>query len=67
VEEVRNELKSKGVIAKHVLVTSDETNAKWWSAVDGLGWYAIDHKVEQTVERYGAWLVHHHHHHCSRD
>jgi hypothetical protein len=57
VQNVQNELRDKGVIAKHVLVTSDETNPKWWSSVEGMGWFAVDHNVERTEELYGKWYV----------
>ncbi|KAF8899030.1 hypothetical protein BD779DRAFT_1431621 [Infundibulicybe gibba] len=54
VQEVKAELlETKGIVANHVIMTSDDRNATWWDEVAKLGWYAIDHS--QTAEIHGHW------------
>jgi len=54
VEEVKAELlEKKGIVVRHVLMTSDERNATWWQQVTELGWFMPDHS--QTKEIYGDW------------
>lgn len=56
VDEVRAELReTKGIIAEHVLVTSDEKDEAWWESVRSMGWTWVDHQKLRTVERFGLW------------
>lgn len=60
VEEVRADLlKQKGVDAKHVVVTSDETDPVWWAEVASFGWTAVNHTMLRTEEKYNVWCVEH--------
>lgn len=52
IEEVR---KRHGVSLTNVLMTSDESDAKWWAGVKAKGWTWLDHDAEKTVEKYGRW------------
>jgi len=38
-----------------MIVLLDETSPDFWEEVEGLGWYTLDHKVEQTANLYGTW------------
>ncbi|KAK7051883.1 hypothetical protein R3P38DRAFT_1630687 [Favolaschia claudopus] len=54
VDEVKSELLTKkNLSVQHVIVTSDETESKFWDEVRGLGWYQVDHS--ETIERFGGW------------
>ena len=56
VDEVKQELRDKrGIEVERVLVTSDESDPKWWDAVRELGWEWIDHEALGTEERLGKW------------
>lgn len=56
VDEVKKEiLMSKGIDIKHVIMTSDEKDEKWWSDIAALGWYRID--SSDIVETKGKWCV----------
>ena len=46
-----------GISPAHVVMVSDEKDQAWWNAVRLMGWYTPDHIAEQTVEKYGDWLV----------
>lgn len=47
-----------------VIMTSDETDQAWWDEVAALGWAAMDHNEQHTVERYGRWYAHAYCTHC---
>ncbi|KAJ7170120.1 hypothetical protein C8R46DRAFT_1217718 [Mycena filopes] len=54
VREVQDELKErKGVVAPHVIVTSDEKNGTFWRDVHKMGWLGVDHS--RTKDLYGQW------------
>jgi len=56
VYEVQFELwKNNGTQVDHVLIMSDEKDALWWAGIGENGWGWVDHKMEQTAERYGLW------------
>jgi len=56
VREVKEELlERKGIVANHVIMTSDERNATWWEEVTAQGWFSVDHS--KTGELYGEWYV----------
>ena len=58
--EVQDELyERKGIRIPmtRVIMTSDETDETWWDEVAALGWVAMDHEKQKTVERYGRWCV----------
>ncbi|KAB5592602.1 hypothetical protein CTheo_3928 [Ceratobasidium theobromae] len=61
VQEVKERLKNRpnGVDVQAILVTSDEQDPAWWDQIAALGpeWRWIDHKAEQTVEKYGDWFA----------
>ena len=38
-----------------VIMTSDESDPKWWAEVEALGWVKMDHKEMKTEEKYGRW------------
>ncbi|KAB5592604.1 O-FucT domain containing protein [Ceratobasidium theobromae] len=61
VQEVKERLRNRPneVNVRAVLVTSDEHDAAWWDQVAALGpeWRWIDHKAEQTDEKYGNWFA----------
>ncbi|KAL5519476.1 hypothetical protein ACEPAH_1159 [Sanghuangporus vaninii] len=58
VDEVRQELREKkGIEVERVLVTSDESDAKWWDAVRELGWEWVDHEALGTEEKFGKWYT----------
>jgi hypothetical protein len=53
---LRERLKAeKGINAREVVMTSDETDELWWEEVYALGWKRLDHLKMRTVERYGRW------------
>jgi hypothetical protein len=55
-EEVRVELRQRGVRgALPVIVTSDETSETWWADVAAKGWHRVDHGALRTAERFGRW------------
>lgn len=43
------------VESHHVIVTSDETDPKWWAQIKDLGWRFTNHTEARTEERYGLW------------
>ena len=54
VQEVKDELvQRKGIDAKHVIITSDETDPVWWADIEARGWLRVNHST--TVQRYGKW------------
>lgn len=54
VNEVKSELReTRGIDVNHVIVTSDEKDDDWWTAVKAQGWYKINHS--DTADLYGAW------------
>lgn len=56
VDEMRVALfEGRGVSVEPVIVTSDEEDPDWWTAVSSLGWLRPDHS--QTVQLYGAWCA----------
>ena len=58
VNEVRDELLDKKRIhipMNRVIMTSDESDPKWWAEVEALGWVKMDHKEMKTEEKYGRW------------
>ncbi|KAL4252409.1 hypothetical protein ABKN59_004871 [Abortiporus biennis] len=56
VAEIQEELREKkGIDVKHVIMTSDEQDPKWWSQVNEAGWLRIDHDLYHTAEVYGEW------------
>lgn len=60
VQEVQDELvEKKGLNSLPVLLTSDESDPKWWAEVKALGWHTIDHGPdgEDTTAKLGAWYV----------
>ena len=61
VQEVKKALQSRAdeLVVTAVLVTSDESDPKWWDQVAALGpeWGWIDHTAERTAENYSKWYV----------
>ena len=57
VDEVKAELRAKGIVVDHVLVSSDEKDEGWWNEVRKLGWTWIDHQALKTTELFGVWYV----------
>ncbi|GLB37406.1 putative GDP-fucose protein O-fucosyltransferase [Lyophyllum shimeji] len=58
VKEVQGSLFVKaGIKVTEVLMTSDETNPKFWSEVKEQGWKYIDHVAERTLDRHGEWYL----------
>ena|ERR1700761_3648797 len=58
VNSVKDELlRTQGLEVEHVLVTSDETDRKFWADVTKQGWHRIDHVAERSAELYGSWYV----------
>ncbi|KAL1940582.1 hypothetical protein VTO73DRAFT_8017 [Trametes versicolor] len=56
VREVQEEVRLRhGIYVSHVIMTGDEKDAGWWSAVEERGWLRIDHAGERTAERFGNW------------
>ncbi|KAJ2924268.1 hypothetical protein H1R20_g12817, partial [Candolleomyces eurysporus] len=56
VKEVEERLLvKKGIVVKHYLVTSDETDPKFWDEAFDLGWRYFDHEKDRTTERFGEW------------
>jgi len=56
VQEVKDELRErKGIIAEHVIMTSDEPDPAWWEDVAKHGWLRIDHSTTDAF--YGDWWV----------
>ncbi|KAJ7282065.1 hypothetical protein C8J57DRAFT_1500714 [Mycena rebaudengoi] len=52
VDEVKAEiLEHRGITVDHVIMTSDEQDNDWWTAVHNLGWKRTDHS--KTIELYG--------------
>jgi hypothetical protein len=44
VQEVKDELlTTRGIVADHVIMTSDEDNATWWQGVEEQGWKRLHH------------------------
>lgn len=57
VNEIKLELKAKGIVADRVLLTSDEERQDWWNGVRALGWTWIDHEALKTAELFGDWYA----------
>jgi len=58
VNSVKDELfRTQGLEVDHVLVTSDESDDRFWADVAKQGWYRIDHVTERSAALYGAWFV----------
>ncbi len=38
-----------------VIMTSDESDPKWWAEVEALGWVRMDHQAMETTKKYGRW------------
>ncbi|TDL25263.1 hypothetical protein BD410DRAFT_717900, partial [Rickenella mellea] len=58
VAEVQQELLgTKGIDARRVLVTSDETDPAWWSEIKSFGWTWVNHTTARTAETYGLWYT----------
>ncbi|KAJ7170028.1 hypothetical protein C8R46DRAFT_221157 [Mycena filopes] len=54
VREVKDEIFVRtGTVVKHVIMTSDERNATWWTEVAQMGWFTPDHT--DTKDIYGEW------------
>jgi len=52
-----NATRGLSVPPDHVLVTSDETDPKWWEEVAAMGWRWVDHVGQRTEALYGQWYV----------
>ncbi|KAG5637522.1 hypothetical protein H0H81_004273 [Sphagnurus paluster] len=58
VKEVQDVLLEKlAVNVTEVLITSDETDPKFWSDVKDIGWKRIDHEAERTLDQHGEWYL----------
>lgn len=57
VEQIRKDLLAEHKDVSHVVVTSDERNATFWSQLRDLGWKYIDHDQERTVDVYNKWYM----------
>ncbi|KAI0369986.1 hypothetical protein BV20DRAFT_996130 [Pilatotrama ljubarskyi] len=56
VREVQEEVRLRhGIYVSHVIMTGDEKDPLWWSAVEERGWLRLDHAAERTAEQYGNW------------
>jgi hypothetical protein len=49
------ERKNIHVPTNRVIITSDESDPKWWAEVEAMGWVRMNHKEMKTEERYGRW------------
>jgi len=54
---MRTKLANKGIEAFKTIMSSDETDPKWWAEIEARGWYPVDHARMHTEERLGAWYV----------
>ncbi|KAI0074822.1 hypothetical protein K474DRAFT_1600968 [Panus rudis PR-1116 ss-1] len=58
VNEIKEELSTrKGIDTTYmkVIMTSDESDPKWWQDVEKMGWIRINHGTEKTAVTYGDW------------
>ncbi|KIY73465.1 hypothetical protein CYLTODRAFT_448795 [Cylindrobasidium torrendii FP15055 ss-10] len=53
IEQVKSELRQKGLEVEHVVVTSDEKDKDWWADIFSRGYVSIDHS--DTFKLYGVW------------
>lgn len=53
IEQVKHELRQKGIEVEHVVVTSDEKDSDWWADIYAHGYVSIDHS--ETFRLYGVW------------
>ena len=56
IEEIQEETRERlGLVPRHVVMLSDETDPAWWDTIRAAGWYIPDHIAEDTVNIYGRW------------